>query len=233
MAILAGLVLVSPQARAGGPAWLRLPIDGITEKNHEACAALLFEKLKPHLAVSTPRGLEVSVGGGFVKMPLDTNPVSLAEIEASLEGSPFSIPTANLVFDGVVRFEIDTARDLERLSDALCLAKTTTVSSSKLEDGRISILVASPRKASTPLLSYREAKRILSENGAKLLDVHWGADAESFGDEEFIHWYCGDPFGALRATDSVTAAADSKRPAATGETRAEGAQKARAKQTGS
>lgn len=201
LATAATLAIYPTQALAGGPSWLRLPVDGITKENQEDCAKLFREKLKPHIMQSSYAGHQVAVKDGYVQMPLAAKPLSLADIQGCLKGSAFSIPSDQLIFDGVVRLEIDTTRDLRKLSSDLRSGPSIEVTAKGLAGGGISILIESPRRNSTPLLSYQELKHIVSKQGGKIIDVTWGADSDTYGEEDFIHWFCGDAFGALRSAD--------------------------------
>ena len=53
---LAGLFLFLPtRLLAGGPAWLSVPLDGVTSDNAKACGELLTAKLADQLASGSPR----------------------------------------------------------------------------------------------------------------------------------------------------------------------------------
>ncbi len=194
-------------ALAGGPGWLHLPVDGLTEENREACVKLVREKLKASIMPSSSPSHQVNVKDGFVHMPLGSKPVSLADFEAALKGSAFKIPMDELVFDRVVRFKIDRADSLEDLSADLSVSPDIHVSTRKLDQGEISILVQDRRGRRKALLAYRDLKRIIADHGAKLIDVTWGADPETFGREDYFHWVCGAPCGALRLTEVKAPAA--------------------------
>ena len=125
-AVIAAILLPAPLF-AGGPAWLCLPIDGITADNERSCAALLTTKLDDKLSPYRPKEREVKLKqhkGQWYLMFFMGKDVALSEVEAALKGSGFSVPRDRLHLFGHVILDIDArgtphkelVADLEKLS---------------------------------------------------------------------------------------------------------------------
>jgi len=191
LAAITSIAIFQSGALAGGPARLRLPVDGITPQNEKACAKLMREILTE--LASRPVD-PVSVKDGYVTMTVTTVPISLTELGDSLKGSAFSIPIDQLYFDGALRIEIDKTKDLKKITADLRTDPYTTVSTMKSGNGPISILVKNRNEL--PLVSYSDIEWIVKAHGGELLDIKWGG--------KFTHWTCGPPLGALRLADATT-----------------------------
>ena len=213
LAIAAGLFLTyAPAAHAGGPALLRLPVDGITEENQAACIALLEEKLKDQLMRT---GDHVTIqDGGNVQFQLGVDsPISLNTVRESLAGSDFKIPTHRLILTGTVRLEVGGAEDPQGIADALRPDKSTIIEVKEFDDGTATILIGersrhTEQRRARPLRALRDVERIVAKHDAKLLDVRWGSEAKKYGQEDHMHWFCRDPYGVERISDLPDVAVD-------------------------
>ena len=61
-----------------------------------------------------------------------------------------------------------------------------------------------PANRSSLLFTAGEADLRDLPGMVRAITVEEGADPENFGNEDFTHWYCGAPFGALRTSDAKT-----------------------------
>jgi hypothetical protein len=107
---MAVALVLSGQARAGGPPMLCLPIDGVTAENVDECTKLLVSGLESKLfpKVGKFRQIEVrQVGEQWYLTFYFADDVALSEVDAALEDSRFSIPRDRLHFFGHLLLEID------------------------------------------------------------------------------------------------------------------------------
>lgn len=142
------LVLVPAQLLAGGPAWLCVPVDGITSTNQEKCLQILGEALKASV-------LDFDNGHPAIQIQRHENQwyatfhpkddVRLSEMEKSLKGTEFSIPRDRMRLFGHVILETKSPSEnqaaIEKELDALEYA---AVSGDKTENGAGEIIVDMP-----------------------------------------------------------------------------------------
>jgi hypothetical protein len=142
------LVLSLPAAVfAGGPPWLCLPIDGVTEKTAPACAELLSTKLQDKLWKD---GGELSVkvvayeGQWYATFSMGTE-VTLGEVEAALKGSKLSVAKGNLRLFGHVILEIDPqqamAKDLVAKLDEI---NEVSIEATSSKEGKLLVTIDMP-----------------------------------------------------------------------------------------
>jgi len=110
LAAIVVLVLSPARLFAGGPAWLCLPVDGVTSDNAKACAALVSVKLADKLFPPTEqfRGINVleHQDQWYLTFYMGKD-VRLREVDAALKGSNFSVPRDKLRLFGHTILEID------------------------------------------------------------------------------------------------------------------------------
>jgi hypothetical protein len=110
LAALAQLLWLPSQLTAGGPPWLCLPIDGVTADNAQACTALISAKLEHKLWPKSEslRAAEIhrDADQSYLTFYMQED-IGLAEIEAALQGSEFSIPRERIRLFGHAILEID------------------------------------------------------------------------------------------------------------------------------
>src|SRR5262245_47739204 len=109
--IVAALVLVPVAvARAGGPPYLCLPLDGVNAGNVQKCTELLDSKLagKFFEQGNWPRGVKISERSGqwYLAFYMGSD-VRLSDVTSALEGSGASVPLDKLRFFGHVILEIE------------------------------------------------------------------------------------------------------------------------------
>lgn len=148
------LVLSLPAAAfAGGPPWLCLPIDGVTEKTAPACAELLSTKLQDKVWKD---GGELSVkvvayeGQWYATFSMGTE-VTLGEVEAALKGSKLSVAKERLRLFGHVILEIDlqkgSAKDLVAKLDEL---KEVSIAQTASKEGKLLVTIDMPYPVHDP-----------------------------------------------------------------------------------
>lgn len=129
------IVLVPAQLLAGGPAWLCVPIDGLTPANQERCTSLLGDALEGSLftfdngqpAIKIERHEDQWYATFHLK-----NDVRLSEMERAFKGSPFSIPRDRLRLFGHVILEIQSSPTaVENVKDQLDALEYIAVSEVK------------------------------------------------------------------------------------------------------
>jgi hypothetical protein len=138
LAVLSASVLVPSSLLAGGPPWLCLPIDGVTQDNAAACAKLLAEKLhsklNPH--VREPRGIEMrKVAEQWYLALAMGDDVRLSDFEAALQGTGFSVPHRRLRLFGHVILEIEAPKPGQKLlTDLEALDRVSVAGSESAKD---------------------------------------------------------------------------------------------------
>ena len=131
-AVLAVAVCLFPaQLLAGGPAWLVVPIDGVTSTNQERCSQLLASGLEQAVFEiqngTSPVQIQKHLNQWYATFHLRDD-VKLSEIEAALKGSPFSIPRDRLRLFGHVILEIKSqSADLKPLKGQLAALEYVAV----------------------------------------------------------------------------------------------------------
>jgi hypothetical protein len=144
---------LSPAAFAGGPPWLCLPIDGVTEKTAPACAELLSTKLQDKLWKD---GGERSVkvvpyeGQWYATFSMGTD-VTLGEVEAALKGSKLSVAKGSLRLFGNVILEIEpqkgSAKDFVARLDEI---KEVSIAKTATKEGKLLVTIDMPRPVHDP-----------------------------------------------------------------------------------
>lgn len=141
------LVLSLPAAVfAGGPPWLCLPMDGVTEKTAPACAELLTTKLQHKLWKNGDRAVKVVPyeGEWYATFSMGTD-VTLGEVEAALQGSKLSVAKGSLHLFGHVILEIDpqkgSAKDLTAKLDDI---KEVSIAETATKDGKLLVTLDMP-----------------------------------------------------------------------------------------
>jgi hypothetical protein len=103
------LLLFPPMARAGGPPWICLPIDGVTVQNSQACAELLTTRLadKRWPYAGRPAGVQLHPyqGQWYLTMSMGKD-IALGEVEAALKGTGYWLPRDKFRLFGHVVLEI-------------------------------------------------------------------------------------------------------------------------------
>ena len=118
LAVISASLLLPSSLLAGGPPWLCLPIEGVTQDNAAACADLLTDKLQsklnPH--VREPRGIEMRKHADqwYLTFAMGDD-VRLSDVEAALQRSGFSVPHRRLRLFGHVILEIGTPKPGQKL----------------------------------------------------------------------------------------------------------------------
>src|SRR4029453_16617006 len=134
------LFLLPLHARAGGLPLLCLPIDGATADNADRCA----QRGAKALGEGIERvGMRQNDGQWYLTFHFNRDRVRLADIDAALKGSPFSVARDKLRLFGDVILEVD-ARDgsADKLLADLKTQKHIVVSESKREDGSLLVTLA-------------------------------------------------------------------------------------------
>lgn len=187
-------------ANAGGPALLQLPVEGVTSKNSDQCEKLLEEKLGPVLSNwnNPARGGDVRMivekPTNLVQLRPGRSQLSLGEIEKALKGSPFSINREQLVYVGVVQFEIGKMEDHEKLVSKLGELDGVKmgVSAEKNKDGTILITLSDPQHRAGVIVTHKRLAGFLAENNLELNAVSWSG-----------RFHCRAPFGARTKASKV------------------------------
>jgi hypothetical protein len=139
------LLLLPDRLIAGGPPWLCLPVDGVTEGNVKACADLLTTKLESQL---WPEDREIQIrqrsNQWYLTFYMKTH-VALSDVEAALQGSGFSVPRNRLRLFGHAILEIDarTPPPKELLADLEAL-RFVSVGETEDKEDRLLVLVDMP-----------------------------------------------------------------------------------------
>lgn len=140
------LLLVLPiAARAGGPPLLCLPVAGATAENADACA----QRVAAALGKGVDRaGLRQNDGQWYLTFHFNRESVRLAEIDAALAGSPFSIRRDQLRLFGDVILEIKVPQNsADKLLSALASMKHVSVSESKRDGDTLLVTLKLPAPA--------------------------------------------------------------------------------------
>lgn len=103
LAAILSLLVVSAELLAGGLPRFCLPIDGATAENADQCGQRIAAALDELSHVE----MRQNEGQWYVMFHFNREPVRLSEIDAALEGSPFSVPRDKLCPFGEVVLEID------------------------------------------------------------------------------------------------------------------------------
>jgi hypothetical protein len=148
--IFAVLLSLPAAAYAGGPPWLCLPIDGVTEKTALACAELLSTKLQDKLW-KYEGNLRVKVaaheGQWYATFPMGKE-VALSEVEAALKGSKLTVAKGSLRLFGHVILEIDprkgSAKDIIAKLDEL---KEVSIAETESKEGKLLVTIDMPYPA--------------------------------------------------------------------------------------
>jgi hypothetical protein len=133
-------------AFAGGPPWLCLPIDGVTEKTSPACAELLTAKLQDKLWKDGNLSVKVVAyeGEWYATFSMGTE-VTLGEVEAALKGSNFAVARKSLRLFGHVILEIDpqkaAANDLLAKLDEI---KEVSIAETESKEGKLRVTIDMP-----------------------------------------------------------------------------------------
>jgi hypothetical protein len=137
-AVVAALLLSPAALLAGGPPRLCLPVNGVTADNANVCAKRLADALGDRVVGKVE--LRENDKQWYAMFHFNCERVALAELDAALKGSPFSIARDNLRFFGHVMLEvrIDEASEQQLLSD-LKAVKHLTVE--KSERGKCTFFV--------------------------------------------------------------------------------------------
>jgi hypothetical protein len=132
---------------AGGPPWLCLPIEGVSEKTAPQCSELLTAKLQDKLwKDEEDRSVKVTAyeGQWYATFSMGTA-VSLGEVEEALKGTKVSVAKGGLRLFGHVILEIDpqkgSARDLVAKLDEI---KEVSIAESVSKDGKLLVTLDMP-----------------------------------------------------------------------------------------
>ena len=152
--VAALLLLLPTRLLAGGPAWLCVPINGVTAENTKAATEQLTAKLKSFFpqhegyrwGIQFPQHRDQS----YLVFRIGSE-VGLSDIEKALKGTSFSVPREKLHFFGDAILEIDTRTrwpmellaDLERKFTYVTLAKVDAT------DGRLLVTLNMPYPVDT------------------------------------------------------------------------------------
>jgi hypothetical protein len=149
VAAVAVVAAVPGRLIAGGPPWLCLPIDGVTAENAKACTELIEAKLGSKLwQQAGPYG-----GGATIRPDGDERyltfymqeDITLAQIEAALDGSEFSIPRDRLRLFGHVILEIDAGETSSKdVVSALRAMSNVSIAESQRNKDRVVAIVEMP-----------------------------------------------------------------------------------------
>jgi hypothetical protein len=151
------LLLLPATLQAGGPPWLCLPIDGVTDQSAQAAGEKLTAALddKVWKFGDEERALNVVSHGKqwYLTFPMGKD-VALAEVESALKGSRLAIPRDRLHLFGHVVLEIELGKaSLEELLASLKDIKYVSVADSQTKKGRLFVTV------DMPYPEYREGHR--------------------------------------------------------------------------
>jgi hypothetical protein len=132
---------------AGGPPWLCLPLEGVSEKNAVECSELLTAKLQDKIwKDADQRSVKVAAHEGewYAIFPMEKN-VGLAEVEAALKGSKFAVAQKRLRLFGHVILEIDpqkaAAKDLLARLDEI---KEVAIAETTDKEGKLRVTIDLP-----------------------------------------------------------------------------------------
>src|SRR5262245_40940778 len=143
LALIAAMLFLLPlTVSAGGPPLLCLPIDGATAANADDCATRVAAALGNDIHEAAMRQND---GQWFLTFHFNRDRVRLADIDAALKGSPFSVPRDKLCLFGDVILEVDV-RDAaaDKLLADLSTLKLVSVSESKRVDGTLLVTLTLP-----------------------------------------------------------------------------------------
>ena len=187
---------LSATAHAGGPALLQLPVEGVTPKNSAQCEKLLEEKLGPSLSNwnNGAQGGDVQMlvkdSQNLIQLRPGRAPLSLADIETVLKGSPFSIKRDQLEFIGVMHVQVGKMNDHEKFAEQLAAidGKNLMAYSEVTKDGNVMITLTLHNKGVT----HKRLTSYLTENKVDLIAISWSG-----------RFHCRAPFGARLVTEKV------------------------------
>lgn len=204
-------------AWAGGPATLRLPVDGVTADNVNLLQETLETNLKGLYATYQKKGespIKV-VGEGetaAVQFDLNETSVTLSDVERALTDTEFSVNRDSLEFRGAVRITLTSCDRFKEIIDSLASAEYAKV---ELQDKNLKSVTfvihdgwrerkkgadfgpGRDTQQGDALFTYERLRELADEYGVKIESVSWGMrKLESGYDHEC--WYCRSPFGASR-----------------------------------
>lgn len=143
--VAAWLLLTPALLMAGGPPGLCLPIDGATADNADACAKRITAALGKDVERAT---MKHNDGQWFVMFHFTRDQVRLADIDAALKGSPFSVSREKLRLFGDVIVEIDLrGASADKLLADLKAVKNASVSESAKKDNMLMVTLSMPDPA--------------------------------------------------------------------------------------
>ena len=151
-AIAATFLLLFPATLlAGGPPWLCLPLDGVTANSAQACGKQLTAALDNKLWEFDEGDRAVHVRAHdkqwYLTFPMGKD-VSLAEVEAALKGSGYTIPRDRLRLFGHVILEIDAGKaPAKELLAGLAALEYVSVERSAATGSRLLVTVDMPYPA--------------------------------------------------------------------------------------
>jgi hypothetical protein len=142
------LVLVPAQLLAGGPAWLCVPIDGVTSANQEKCIQVLGDALKDSILGFGERQSALQIQRHENQWYATFHPaddVRLSEMEKALKGSEFSIPRDRMRLFGHVILEVKSpAENQKAIEQQLDALEYAAVSGDKTETSAGEIILDMP-----------------------------------------------------------------------------------------
>jgi len=147
--VFAVLLSLPTAVFAGGPPWLCLPIDGVTEKTAPACAELLTKNLHDKLWKDGDLSVKVVAyeGQWYATFSMGTE-VTLGDVEEALKGSKLSVVKGNLRLFGHVILEIDpqkgSAKDLALKLDEI---KEVSIEETASKEGKLLVTIDMPYPA--------------------------------------------------------------------------------------
>jgi hypothetical protein len=133
---------------AGGPPWLCLPIDGITQDSASACTALIEARLKDklwtHPEVRSGAAIHYDGNQAYLTFYMKED-VSLGDIEEALKGSEFAIPRDKIRLFGHVFLEVDTEKTpAKEVAAALDAMDHVAIAESDESNGKLLVTVEMP-----------------------------------------------------------------------------------------
>ena len=148
-AFAAALLLLPVFAKAGGPPMMCLPIDGASSATADACAQLAISRLDGKV---THASLRKNDGQWYLTFNFNRDNIRLAEIDAALAGSPYSIRRDKLRIFGDVILEIDLRRgSADKLLADLKAVQHVSIVDSNREGDKLLVTLKLP----APLNEFR------------------------------------------------------------------------------
>ena len=148
--VLMGVLVVLLSAGrlwAGGPPLVCVPIDGATAENAKACGDLIAAKLTDQILPGDAEHAAVKlreIGGQWYASFYMSKDVRLSEIEASLEGSEFSIPRDRMHLFGHTVVEFQPQGAAKELATDVGALEFAFVEEAKPEHDALALTVAMP-----------------------------------------------------------------------------------------